>query len=732
MLNKILKFSKIILAVLLCFGCKSLFSQNMFKATVIDNDTGEALPYVTVHVQSTATGGITDTEGNVFIPNIPAGQHTLAFSMVGYAEQKLTFLFPLPSDTTFLILLNSSAAELSEVVVSSTRSSRSISNVPTRIETIAASELEEKAVMKPSNIRMMLAESTGIQVQQTSQVSGSSSIRIQGLDGKYTQLLQDGFPLYSGYAEGLSILQIPPLNLKRVEVIKGSSSTLYGGGAIAGLINLITKEPANKREISTLFNLNTSSALDASAFYSEKYGKVGLTFYTAGNFQKEYDPNNDGFSDIPRFKRFTVNPNFYYYFDENTTLNIGLNAGIENRKGGDMQVLSGNTGSEHIYYEQNNSNRYSATAKFGKIFTDKSVLTVKAAGGYFKRAIEWNDYNFDGRQFSDFAESSYYLPKERTDWVFGLNTQTDDFKQLGNISTDKKLNYNNTTFGLFAQNTLNVSSKFIAESGLRLDYTTNNHFFTLPRISLLYKINPKWSSRVGGGLGYKLPTIFSEVSEEKAFRNILPLDFDVLKPERSYGLNADADYKTTLFDDLFFSVNQMFFYTIIQKPLILNELIATDNYAFANANGKIDAKGFETNVKLRYDDIYCFLGYTFTDAARNFDGTKTINPLTAKHRLNANLIYEIDNKLRITYELFYISPQNLTTGKQVRDYWIMGASAEYTIKFLSLFVNFENFIDTRQSRWGAMYTGSIQNPQFVEIYAPTDGFIANAGFRLRF
>ncbi len=727
-----MKIKFITSAILFCIS-QLLFSQNTFRAVVKDKETKETLPGASVYIRPLKIGGSTNMDGQIVLQNIPSGTQSLVFSMVGYTERKLQLTFPLPKDSLYTVLLEVSASELDEVIVSSTRSSRTIDNIPTRIETIASGELAEKAVMQPGNIKMLLTESTGIQVQQTSQVSGSASIRIQGLDGKYTQLLQDGFPLYSGYAEGLSILQVPPLNLKRVEVVKGSSSTLYGGGAIAGLVNLITKEPEEKREISTLFNSNTSSALDMSAYYAERYGKTGLTFYTAGNLQKAYDPNDDGLSDIPRFKRLTVNPNFFYYFDRNTMLNVGLNVGLETRKGGDMQVIKGNTDADHVYYEQDKTNRYSATAKFTKTFDDKSVLTIKGSGGSFKRLIEQNDYRFDGAQLSGFAEASYFLPRERTDWVFGLNASTDDFSQSGDVPATEKLDYTNSVIGLFAQNTWNISPKLIAETGVRFDYTNHKDFFALPRLSLLYKINSHWSSRIGGGLGYKMPSIFSEDSEEKAFRNILPLDFDRLKPERSYGINADVDYKTVIFDDLSFSINQMFFYTIIQKPLVLNEVGGTDYYAFANADGRIDTRGFETNVKLRYDDFSCFLGYTFTDAVRKFDGASTINPLTARHRINANVMYEIEDKLRLSYELFYVGPQKLSTGERVRGYWIMGASAEYAVlDFLSLFVNFENFTDTRQSRWGAMYTGSIRNPQFAEIYAPTDGFIANAGFRLRF
>ncbi len=133
-------------------------------------------------------------------------------------------------------------------MVSATRSRRSFEQLPTRVEILGGEEITEKANMKPGDIRMLLNESTGIYVQQTSATSFNSSIRIQELDGKYTQLLRDGMPMYSGFSGGLSLLQIAPLDLQQVEVIKGASSTLYGGGAIAGLVNLVSKKPSDEAE----------------------------------------------------------------------------------------------------------------------------------------------------------------------------------------------------------------------------------------------------------------------------------------------------------------------------------------------------------------------------------------------------------------------------------------------------------------------------------------------------
>src|SRR5690606_11298721 len=181
--------------------------------------TKEPLIGATVILSGTTTGATTDIDGIASLTNIPNGKQDIEFRYIGYEIRKEAFEFPLTTSVPIEILLQSETEELEGVVISSTRSTRTIQNIPTRIEYIGREELGEKGNMKPGDIRMLLAESTGIHVQTTSPTSANASIRIQGLDGRYTQILKDGFPIYSGASSGLGLLQIPPLDLQQVEVI---------------------------------------------------------------------------------------------------------------------------------------------------------------------------------------------------------------------------------------------------------------------------------------------------------------------------------------------------------------------------------------------------------------------------------------------------------------------------------------------------------------------------------
>jgi len=303
----------IVLLTALLYSCVA-YGQNTLKIIIKDAKTQQPIIGATALLSGTTNGASADTSGLLILNKIPNGKQIIQFRYIGYESRVDTLMFPLADTSPCIVLLNVSeeGEELNSVTVSSTRSSRTIANTPTRIEVISGEELDEKANMKPGDIRMMLAESTGIQTQQTSATSNNSSIRIQGLDGKYTQIIRDGFPIYSGFSGGLGLLQIAPLDLKQVEVIKGSSSTLYGGGAIAGLVNLISKTPGNKRELNLMLNGTSARGLDVSGFYSEKFKKIGATVYAAYNHGSAYDPAGIDLTAIPKFNRFTLNPKLFF------------------------------------------------------------------------------------------------------------------------------------------------------------------------------------------------------------------------------------------------------------------------------------------------------------------------------------------------------------------------------------------------------------------------------------
>lgn len=190
----------------------------------VKEESGNPLIGANLIIKATTSGTITNEDGIAIFTDLPDGKIEFVISFIGYEEQKIALVFPGDSGKTIEIELED-GEELEEVVITATRLSRLIQDIPTRVEAITGEELGEKAAMNSSNIGMLLRETTGVQMQQTSLSSGNMNIRIQGLDGRYTQILKDGFPLYGGFAGGLSIMQIPPLDLKQVELIKGSNST---------------------------------------------------------------------------------------------------------------------------------------------------------------------------------------------------------------------------------------------------------------------------------------------------------------------------------------------------------------------------------------------------------------------------------------------------------------------------------------------------------------------------
>jgi outer membrane receptor for ferrienterochelin and colicins len=714
----------LVMCILLAFGVNS-YAQHSIRVKVSSSDRNEPLVGATVSIDSLGRSLAADSVGIVVFDNLQSGLYKFTASYVNYQQFEAVVSVPYPDDSIFNIQLTAEEDDLEEeVVVTSTRTSRTISNTPTRTEVISGEELAEKGNMKPGDIRMLLSESTGIQVQQTSATSYNAGIRIQGLDGRYTQILRDGYPLYSGFAGGLSILQIAPLDLRQVEVIKGSSSTLYGGGAIAGLVNLISKTPGKKRELSFIANGTTAGGLDLSGFYSQRFQKVGMTIYVARNSTAAYDPADIGLTAIPKSNRITVNPRLFLY-GKNTTADFGVSFITEDRIGGNVAYIK-NGGSG--YFEENNSDRITTTVGIAHRVSERSSVQLKNSYTRFNRLIVVPSSRFEAVQQSSFSEVTYSTKSEKAQWVVGTNFLTDDLAEKI-VSAEGARDYHFNTYGIFIQNAWSPTESFTLESGLRGDYVSQYGFELLPRVSAMLRISPKVTSRIGGGFGYKTPTVFTEESERIQFRGVLPINQLVTRNERALGANWDVNYRATL-GSVGFSFNHMIFYTRLNHPLVLIGAPGGKT-EFRNSDGHIDTKGMETNVRVTFGDFKLFFGYTYTDANTHISNSKSWLPLTARHRLNNVLFYEIEDNLKLGLEAYYFSRQRLNDAATGKSYWITGFMAEKIWKSFSIYINFENFTNTRQTRFDTIYTGTIDNPVFRDIYAPVEGFVMNGGIKIR-
>lgn len=722
--------NKIVTAIAALLFAAVANGQYSLKIKVTHNDTREPLPAATIAIPALKQTTITDSTGMAGFENLAKGTYKLVVSYTGFAEQQVTVT--LPANAITEVGLEPEEEEEEEVIVQSTRTSRSIRNVPTRVETIEWEEIDEKSNMRPGNVAMLLHESTGIQVQQTSATSGNAGIRIQGLDGRYTQLLKDGFATFGNFASGLSVLEIPPLDLKQVEIIKGPVSTLYGGGAIAGVVNFISKTPGTDAVHDFLLNQSNIGQSNLGYFSSHRNPKAGYTFLALLSNQRPFDVDKDDFTEVPKSFEFTLHPKLFLY-GKTSTFIIGNSFTRGKRTGGDVQVIKGKTDATHRYFEENNTVRNTTTLEWQEKLSDSKQLTARQSLSVFDRHITIPGYHFHGISYNSFTDVAYLVNRSGRSLVIGGNVVYDAFNEK-KISTAHRDN-TNFTAGAYVQDTRDLSEKVKLESGLRIDQArysnslyANSELFVLPRASLLLHYNSKLSSRIGAGMGYKVPTLFTERTETFQYQGVQQLG--QVKSERSYGATADLNFKTRIGHDFDLSFNHLFFYSWIRRPLVLQEN-TPGSFTFANAGKPVQSMGWETNLKFIYKhDFKLFLGYTYTDAQAKYLSGQQFLPLVPRHKFNSALIYEKHDFLKLGLEAYYTSPQYLYNGFRTEDYWELGFMAEKPFEKFSLYINFENFTDTRQSRFKRVTSGPHEAPVFDDIWTHTEGFVINGGIKL--
>ncbi len=733
-------------------GLQSALAQHDVRFKVTDSDNGSPLSGVNISLEGANVGAVTRLDGTAVIENLQPGSVRFRVSLVGYERVLITLLVPDETADVINVELEHHHEELEDVTVYAARGSRLIDRVPTRAEVIAGEELDEKANMNSSNISMILRETPGLQVQLTDPSTANMSFRIQGLNGRYTQLLQDGLPMYGGISSSLSIVQIPPLNLKQVEIIKGSASTLYGGGAIAGLVNLVTKTYEDEGTTIMLNGLSTVGG-DVNILSAGKVGRIGYTAYVSGVTQKAYDVNNDGFAEVPKTNRIHAEPTIWIPIGSAATLRTGIGFTRDKREGGFQNTAGIPELFSFNYFKTNiETDRFKAIADLdidtksdGSIQFRNVLSTTNVTSNDNLNHLLLNDQT----QFYTEANSSF--SSENSDLTAGLSYS---YSKTNSTYRNRQLIQGVTgdIFGIFGQHTFRPIERFAMESGLRVEAISGNNPVILPRLNVLAKWGPSLTSRVGFGTGYKhIHSMFGEVSDWIQQSNhttsyALRLS-DNNAIERSVGFTADLDYRTIIGEELGFSVNQLFFYTRINDPFQLqntesrffdfdgeyDDLEPTIVLVVSNRNGHTQTRGMETNLKWSYHNFKWYQFYTFTDVLEFDLGLDRPVLLTPKHRIGSVIMLEEHDSYRVGFETYITGSQELSLGEKTDPYVILGLMAEKTWNKLSVFINFENFTDTRMKSKDKLWSGPQSHPNLnTELYAPIDGRVINGGFKLRF
>ena len=692
-----------------------------------------------VVVPGTAMGANTDATGTAVLTPAPPSGTYLRITALGYRPRTLTV--PATGATLTLLLAPGTQKIEEEVLVTATRTNSRIEDLPTRVEVLGAEEMEEESSIKPASIASLFGDIAGTQIQPTSPTTGNLDLRLQGLPGQYTQILRDGVPLYGGFAGSFGLLTVPPLDLRQVELIKGSNSTLYGGGAIAGLVNLVSKTPVTDApQYAVSFNQTTLRETDIHGFAAKRGRRWGYSAFAGLVNQQEKDVDGDGFVDVPRVSGLTLHPRLFFYPNAHSHLALGYTGNVESRRAGDLLVLKKgpDVATGHLFYVDNFSLRNTADLLYTNEELGHGTFTVKATATDFIRDVNTNSDAFTAYQTSYFTEASYlHAAGPRHTLVLGLNVNGEQLASFKGSATPLRSPYRYGTVGAFAQDNWRLLPRLSLETGLRFDHHNRFGSFLLPRLALLYRASAAVTARLNGGLGYRAPVPYVNSLDERDYPLVQPLR-DV-SAETSLGLNGDVNYQRTFegFDEpVVLSLNQSFFYTRLQNPLVLSGTGFSGTYnqnflTWQNAAAPLSTRGLETYLRLRADETELYLGYAFTDARRQYDAANQHLPLAPRHKVAAMGLVEFTEQFSAGLEASYIGRQYLSDGRSTPSYPLFAALLRYQLGAWALAVNGENLADYRQTRKEKVVQAPLGNPIFSGLWAPVEGRVFNVSLTWR-
>lgn len=679
----------------------TLFAQVTLKGKVTDANQAP-IAQATILVDGTKLGTSTDNEGFFTLSNVPADKSTLTTRAVGYQTTKKT-VSANEKSATITIVLHEDNLSLNEVVVSATRYGLERREAP-----VVVNVLGPKLFNATQSVAMSetLNYQPGVRVENNCQNCGFSQVRLNGMEGAYSQILINSRSVFSALNSVYGLDQIPTSMIDRIEVVRSGGSALFGANAIAGTINIITKDPVeNDWQIKSTNSLIDGKAWDNTIDFNTSYVDTdlrnGVTFYGMHREREAWDANNDGFSEITKLRNTTFGTKAFFKPSEYNKITLDMSVLNEFRRGGDrldlaphftdvteqLQTNSLIGGLTYDQYSKDWKQKLSLYVSAQKTKRDSYYGGLAGSTNHQDSVTAANSYGVTD-DFAMVAGAQYTYNFDKDVFTAGVefnSNRTEDNIPAYNRMIDQKTN----ALGAYAQYEWKIVDQLKALIGARYDYThvdgtyqllsknriSDQNFGTFsPRLTILYDIDSYLQFRGGYARGFRAPQAFNEDMHVTSIggQQVFVLMGENLKTEYSNAYTGSFNY-TRNFGRTQASLLIEGFYTDLKNPFTNVMTSEEDDIIMQEMRNGAGSKVYGSNIELSVAPSSTFsvqAGGTIQRSKFNeeqiiFEGETTAdNVVTKRYMRTPNIYGYLNTNIKATKQ-FAIDVTGVYTGKML-------------------------------------------------------------------
>ena len=645
---------------------------------VLDEKTGEHLPYVNVQLKGTNIGTVTDESGHYYLKDLPIGRQTIVFSYVGYETEELPILLEADKTVELKAAIHEVSQQLNSVVVTANRYATKRQETATIVNVLSPKLFETTAV---ACVADALNFQPGLRVENTCSNCGKTELRINGLQGQYTQILMDSRPVFSSMASVYGLEQVPAAMIDRIEVVRGGGSAMYGANAIAGVVNIITKEPVrNFVNLSNTSHVNEHAGYDIhtdlNASVMSENRKIGTYLFASHRTRSAYDRDLDGFSELPQLRSTTAGARAFFKTSAYSKITAEYHHTTDYRRGGNKRDEEPHKAD---VAEQLRHNIDAGSLAFDWYSPDnRHFVSAYSAIQHIGR----ESYFGAGRDTSAYGRSSDLTSNTGLQYRFSYPCGI----MKGDLTVGAEYNYNGLhdrmlgyhrdirqkvhVGGVYAQNEWK-NDQWSVLVGARLEkHNMLTRPVCAPRATVRYTPVEGLVFRAGYSSGYRAPQAYDEdlhVAAVGGKVSLITLDPN-LKPEYSHSATLSADWYRQ-FGRWEVNLTAEGFYTYLQDVFFLREegTDAAGNVLFTRTNAPgAWVSGVNFEGKVNYGTLFSFqMGYTYQQS--RYTVAQSWSPtLPAQHRM----LHTPDNYAYVLVDVqpvhdFTISVNGKVTGSML-------------------------------------------------------------------